>query len=289
MNLNDCYLCIGGDLNSHTKDLRDYVLASDFEQDQLSYDDDAQTSLSNTKFLSERNIRLERKNTDTRNPNNYGKFLTEFCKSNNLFICNGRIGSDLHGNATTRDGSVIDYLLACPEILVNIEYFNVQEVDNIFSDKHFRITCTINCPEQGERENAECIDSKIKVKKKHRNMWSNTKAPEFSEHLNVDLLNRIMGGLNDPETSIDTIIADMQALFRNAADSALGPETEFEIDTSKNNRPLRFDRETRNKRNKYYKAKRANDGSTEKKNTIIKASKEYKKAVSKTKALQRKQ
>ena len=52
---------------------------------------------------------------------------------------------------------------------------------------------------------------------------------------------------------------------------------------------MRFDRETRNKRNKYYKAKRANDGSTEKKNAIIKASKEYKKAVSKAKALQRKQ
>ena len=41
--------------------------------------------------------------------------------------------------------------------------------------------------------------------------------------------------------------------------------------------------------NKYYEAKRVNDGSTEKKNAIIKASKEYKKAVSKAKALQRKQ
>ena len=51
---------------------------------------------------------------------------------------------------------------------------------------------------------------------------------------------------------------------------------------------MKFDRETRNKRNKYYQARRANDGSIEKKNEVRKASKEYKKAVSKAKAIQRK-
>ena len=112
------------------------------------------------------------------------------------------------------------------------------------------------------------------------------KAPEFSDYLDIDILDSIRGGLDNPETSVDQIINKMQALFEQAANSALGPEIEYEIDTNRKYKPMKFDRETRKIRNKYYRAKRANDGSDEKKKEVMKSSREYKKAVSKTKALQ---
>ena len=119
-------------------------------------------------------------------------------------------------------------------------------------------------------------------------MWSNAKVPEFADHLNNDILDRIKRGLGNPDTPIDFIVKELQELFVNAADETLGAEREYEIDISKKSRPIRFDRETRRIRNRYYAAKRANDGSEEKQKDVIKASKEYKKAVSKAKALQRK-
>ena len=39
--------------------------------------------------------RLSRVTKDNTRPNNYGKQLLSFCKVSNLFIVNGRIGSDL--------------------------------------------------------------------------------------------------------------------------------------------------------------------------------------------------
>ena len=119
-------------------------------------------------------------------------------------------------------------------------------------------------------------------------MWSNAKVSEFADHLNNDILDRIKRGLGNPDTPIDFIVKELQELFVNAADETLGAEREYEIDISKKSRPIRFDRETRRIRNRYYAAKRANDGSEEKQKDVIKASKEYKKAVSKAKALQRK-
>ena len=46
---------------------------------------------------------------------------------------------------------------------------------------------------------------------------------------------------------------------------------------NKKSRPIRFDRETCRITNRYYAARRANDGSEEKQKDVIKASKEYKK------------
>ena len=228
LKFSDCYFCIAGDLNSRTKNLRDYVLPSDFEQDQLDFDTEVNISLKSTKMLKDLNIRLERQSTDTVNANTYGTSLIDFCRTNNMFICNGRIGPNFDGNATHDKGSVIDYVVACPEILARVGHFYVQQ-ETIFSDSHFIISWSIQCPDQGNRDIIES-NNRIKIKKTHRNMWSNSKAPEFSDHLDIDTLNSIRGGLNNPETPIDHIINKMQTLFEQAANSTLGPECEYEID-----------------------------------------------------------
>ena len=83
-------------------------------------------------------------------------------------------------------------------------------------------------------------------------MWSSAKAPEFSEHIDVDILDSIRRGLDNPETPIDQIINKMQTLFEQAANNTLGPEIEYEIDANRINKPIKFDRETRKIRNRYY-------------------------------------
>ena len=92
-----------------------------------------------TKLLPQHKISLSRSNADHRK-NTYGKQLIELCKINNLFICNGRLNTDVIGKATTTDGSMIDYMLANPTILTKVEKFFVHDFDALFSDKHCRVS-----------------------------------------------------------------------------------------------------------------------------------------------------
>ena len=280
---NNCSVCIVGDLNSHTNINRDYVEATDLMPEQLNFDVEMQNHLNSVKMIHSHNIRLCRSNTDLRKPNSHGTHLIEFCKSNNMFICNGRLNSDMSGKATTLDGSVIDYLIASPVILCKIENFLVHDFDAIFSDIHCRVSWSIKCINLPNNLNKSVDTSNvISVKKTHRNMWVHEKAIEFANQLNVNDINDIKTKLSNSETHIDCILSDVQTLFKGAADNTLGEEYEYELDTSKKYKPIKFDRQTLNLRNRYCNARKFNSG-------VSGASKAYKKAVAKAKAVNRNQ
>ena len=48
-----------------------------------------------TSFLTDSNLPLNRKNMD-KGKNDFGKLLINLCKGQNLFIMNGRVGSDIY-------------------------------------------------------------------------------------------------------------------------------------------------------------------------------------------------
>ena len=76
--------------------------------------------------------------------NNIGFKLLDICKNNNLFILNGRMGSDKDkGNFTFRHTSVIDYILASVESLKLLNDFDIIETDPIFSDGHSLLQLSI--------------------------------------------------------------------------------------------------------------------------------------------------
>ena len=50
MKFKDNYICIAGDLNSHTGTERDYVIIDDFNQEQLDCDNEAQALLDNVTY-----------------------------------------------------------------------------------------------------------------------------------------------------------------------------------------------------------------------------------------------
>ena len=60
-----------------------------------------------------------------------------FCKYNNLFICNGRIGDDQKlVEFTCENVSVIDYVICSSNFIRNIDNFTVMEFSRLFSDVH---------------------------------------------------------------------------------------------------------------------------------------------------------
>ena len=284
----NCYVCLAGDLNSHTNTNRDYVEVIDFMPEQLNFDIEAQNHINNIKILLSHNIRLSRSNMDQRRHNSHGLQLLEFCKTNNLFISNGRLNSDLCGKATTSEGSLIDYMLANPAILCKVENFMVHDFDAIFSDKHCRVSWSIKCDNLNQNtNNATDVSNVISVKKSHRNMWSSEKTIDFAGQLNLGEIDNIKTKIGNPETHIDRILNDVQIIFKCTADKTLGKEREYEIDTNRKYRPIKFDRQTLNIRNKYCDARKMNTGTDNSKSRVAVTSKAYKKAVSKAKAIAR--
>jgi len=68
--------------------------------------------------------------------NGYGRKFLEFCKNNQMFILNGRIGKDKIGRPTSRNLSVVDYIISTAYFLKNVNDFEVLDFSKLFSDVH---------------------------------------------------------------------------------------------------------------------------------------------------------
>lgn len=91
MSSNDIILF--GDLNSRTANLKDYVLVDEFMSHM--YDNDVLTreNAETLQHFESNNVPLDRNTVDTMT-NAYGYQLLDFCRSNDIFIVNGRFGLD---------------------------------------------------------------------------------------------------------------------------------------------------------------------------------------------------
>ena len=77
--------------------------------------------------------------------NNEGNMLIDTCKSNNLFILNGRCGSDKNvGAMTFRNQSIIDYSIVSHQALQFVKMFKISELDPLFSDGHSLLLTTLS-------------------------------------------------------------------------------------------------------------------------------------------------
>ena len=71
--------------------------------------------------------------------------MLEFCKNNNLFILNGRIGSDYTAQKLTcKEKSTVDYFLSSANIFEYLKGFHVMEFNSLFSDAHCAVSLTLN-------------------------------------------------------------------------------------------------------------------------------------------------
>ena len=99
-------------------------------------------------------------------------------------------------------------------------------------------------------------------------MWTSDKSILFSNQLDRSVVNNIKESLSNSENGINCILNKIEKLFKDTANQVLGHECEYQIDANAIRKPIKFNRETLNARNKYYKAKKQNDGTVEKKREL---------------------
>ena len=77
--------------------------------------------------------------------NQYGRKLLDFCKYNDVFILNGRIGEDKEiGKFTCKNVSVVDYIISSPKYLMHITNVQVSEFSKLLSYVHCPISICLD-------------------------------------------------------------------------------------------------------------------------------------------------
>lgn len=276
----NCYnILICGDFNSRVGVEHDFVILDNTNNDYLPDDyvpDDFLPRVSEDKKV-----------------NANGRKLLDFCRQNDLRICNGRLGDDKNIGKFTFTGntgrSVVDYVITNPSMFNVFKRFSVCD-PNILSDhciirfsmlKHTNIYTT----------QSEETDSSERLYKKYK--WDEVKKDEYIFNLNGsehELLNLVsnLTHASKPD-DIDENIGDFLNLMENVCDPIFAKLLKIPNETDTNysynhqsNRPW-FDEECQALRDSFYKKLniyRNNKNNTNEKN-MIKARSDFKNMIRK--------
>ena len=113
-------------------------------------------------------------------PNALGYHLIDFCKSNDMIILNGSLGSDKGiGKVTSKECSVVDYVIASSLVLPYFRKFEILDFDPIYSDVHCGVSFSIESKESWFRKvtkeswfRKECKYSRRSYRKAKRYYYS---------------------------------------------------------------------------------------------------------------------
>ena len=123
--------------------------------------------------------------------NRYGQRLIKLCKSVNIYILNGRTGQDKYtGRFTSKNSSVVDFIIVSPEVTSMISDFAVQDIEVLFSHIHCPVTCEIKFK----------YENSIKINKQTNEIENDTlMKPKWDTQKRITFLNEL------DRTQIDAI------------------------------------------------------------------------------------
>ena len=117
-----------GDFNSRSSNLEDIVQADAYLNDFYGNFELTNETFQTLQCFERNNISIIRENAD-RTVNAYGYKMAEFCKNNDIFILNGRIGQPgTTSKVTCKDRSTIDYVLMTPNCFDIVHSFFIDEL-----------------------------------------------------------------------------------------------------------------------------------------------------------------
>ena len=212
-------------------------------------------------MITFRTIFLTRNSKD-KTINLNGRKLLDFCRQNELRICNGRLGDDRNiGNFTftgSTGKSVVDYVITNPTMFESFMKFNVCD-PNILSD-HCLIEFSIYRNKNIYTAQSEEMEHGERLHKKY--IWTDIKKDQYISNLNG--VENELSGLTDnlmqtrePE-NIDRNINSFLKIMENVCDPLFAVKinvpTENSDDlkyTDRKNKPW-FDEDCQNLRNMFY-------------------------------------
>lgn len=282
-----------GDINAKTGKLLDYVetdksLLTIFD---LQDDVDLINYMYDYENIVKAGASLSRNSNCTGRPNTYGHMLLDFCRKNNIYIVNGRVGKDkLIGECTCQDVSMIDYFLSSSKLFFHILDFEIKNFTPTLSDVHSQLHISLKIP---KKENALTADENERSERNQARKWCSEKSQEYLQNLvSDDRLQNIIDTVDTifirhehgellSDRDINSVIDDIGILFDDNAKNVFGTKSSLSHDDSNVRRKQTpwFNSKCRTSRKAFHEARKTYN--TYKTNVTRKnmnlASREYKK------------
>lgn len=180
------FVCLLGDFNARVCKKDDFINADDFFADYFEFDDDVRAFYNVSAILPKLNMNIHRNAQDSI-CNNEGNILLEICKSNNLFILNGRCGKDKETGAFTfKNTSTIDYCIFSSESLRFVNNFEIRGLDSLYSDGHSVLTTSLNFKNLTKTAPPQSVQTQRQPPK-----WQSNKKEEFIFNLDDEIINDV--------------------------------------------------------------------------------------------------
>jgi len=175
-----------GDTNGHTSIVPDFTEVDHCISNIFHFDSDMTQFFNQSQALNLKGFSRVRTSVDNK-INNIGKKIIDICKNNNMFIINGRFGTDINcGSSTYKENSVIDYFICSAKFLSNLKHFAINEVESLYSDGHALLSLTIIRTQVSSSDiNNQLNNNPIKYK------WESEKARIFLSSLNIDQIDQL--------------------------------------------------------------------------------------------------
>ena len=188
--LNFDSICLLGDFNSRCGNLKDNLDKNDYSDGLVEV---VQTDL------------LPRTSKDS-HTNNMGHELISFCKSMQLFICNGRVGSDMNvGDLTCKNASIVDYVIMSSDMFKNLMYFHILDFNELYSDVHCPINIVFDISHNLKNEQNNTCVNKENISNSTSIKWDASKTEELINCIQDDRINSLHSNLNALLSNIEKV------------------------------------------------------------------------------------
>jgi hypothetical protein len=214
-NTHGYYAYLIGDFNSRTGKLSEFVSVDERLAGLVGLEGDVVEALHSEYTLETLGIQSMRVTHDDKT-NNFGNKLLEFCKSNELYICNGRVGIDAYqGRLTSKNSSIVDYFIGSARLLPLVHEFEVLMFDHLYSDIHSPVHCVLkSCVPVGTHCTEHVLAGEHSCNISRKVNWDDSKRDDFVHAIEQDMVQLLIDNMHDKD--VNSTCEDIAAILEGA-------------------------------------------------------------------------
>ena len=200
-------LCLLGDFNAHTRNEYDFTAVDgNIQQSDMVYADSSLDYCS----IEQLGFSTERYNSDLSRVNDYGRQLSELCRSCDIYIANGRLGLDrLLGSKTCKGTSVVDYVILSPSLFPYISEFEVLPFDPMTSDAHCGLHFSLTCNDMNGEQHTHDDNNPVTITGAKWNSVESASSVGLLNGNKIDSFIRKIDALNTNEQQSTQVINEL--------------------------------------------------------------------------------
>ena len=116
--------------------------------------------------------------------------LMNLCKLHNIYILNGRYGTDKYiSKVTSKDCSLIDYAIGTNHVFKNVTAFQICDFDPLLSDIHCALILTYSCKYTTDPNNPVFYSNG--VRREIARKWVPSKCEDFINNIDDNIIENI--------------------------------------------------------------------------------------------------